>query len=80
MISATNRFVGSAGTIHVLGKMGKDGTNTECEANGCNNNGSNNQTLGLERADPTPATLSQDKAHRLNRCRRSTSRRCNLPI
>ena len=59
MAGPTNRFVDSGGMLHIVGELRNDGTKT------ANVNqmvatlyGPNNQTLGLDYANPIPAMLS----------------------
>jgi hypothetical protein len=59
MTSATNKFVDSSGTMHIVGELRNDAAKT------LNVNqivatiyGLNNQTLGLDYANPVPAALS----------------------
>jgi hypothetical protein len=59
MTSATNKFVDSIGTMHIVGELRNDGTKTlNVNQMVATIYGLNNQTLGLDRATPTPATLS----------------------
>ncbi|MFL6412839.1 MAG: FxLYD domain-containing protein [Nitrososphaeraceae archaeon] len=59
MTSATNKFVVSTGTMHIVGELRNDGTKTlNVNQMVASIYGLNNQTLGLDRATPTPATLS----------------------
>jgi hypothetical protein len=59
MTSATNKFVDSTGTMHIVGELRNDGTKTlNVIQMVATIYGLNNQTLGLDRETPTPTTLS----------------------
>jgi hypothetical protein len=59
MTNATNKFVDSVGTLHIVGELRNDATRA-LTANQivATIYGLNNQTLGLDYATPTPDTLS----------------------
>jgi hypothetical protein len=59
MTSATNKFVDSTGTMHIVGELRNDGTKAlNVIQMVATIYGLNNQTLGLDRKTPTPTTLS----------------------
>jgi hypothetical protein len=59
MTSATNKFVDSTGTMHIVGELRNDGTKAlNVIQMVATIYGLNNQTLGLDRETPTPTTLS----------------------
>jgi hypothetical protein len=59
MTSATNKFVDSSGTLHIVGELRNDAIKTlNVNQMVATIYGLNNQTLGLDYATPVPAALS----------------------